>query len=74
MPLVCDSFVLPNYDNRVLKAAVATHSLLGVGRYVSIEAIVIAMSVPHAGHMAGIRSQVSTMNFGSVEDTAEYYP
>ena len=74
MPLVCDSFVLPNYDNRVLKAAVATHSLLRVDRYVSVEAIVIAMSVPHAGHMAGIRSQVSTMNFGSVEDTAEYYP
>ena len=73
MPLVCDSFVLPNYDNRVLKAAVATHSLLGVDRYVSIEAIVIAMSVPHAGHMEGICSQFSTMNFGSVDDTAEFY-
>ena len=52
MPLVCDSFVLPNYDNRVLKAAVATHSLLRVDRYVSVEAIVIAMS-PTGGAYGG---------------------
>ena len=52
MPLVCDSFVLPNYDNRVLKAAVATHSLLRVDRYVSVEAIVIAMS-PTCGVYGG---------------------
>ena len=52
MPLVCDSFVLPNYDNRVLKAAVATHSLLRVDRYVSVEAIVIAMS-PTRGAYGG---------------------
>ena len=44
MRLVCDSFSLSEYDNRVLQAAVATHSLHHVDRYVSVEAIVIAMS------------------------------
>ena len=55
MPLVCDSFVLSKYDNRVVKAAVATHSLLRVDRYVSVEAIFIAMNPTHrayGGHLA----------------------